>query len=108
MSFRRYLIQRITAVLMAPLIVAHLALILWTSGQGLTAADILSRTRGSLGWGLFYGGFVALAAVHGAIGVRGVAREWSGLRDAALDALMWGFGAVLLGLGLRAVWAVIA
>lgn len=107
MTFRRYLLQRLTAALMAPLILAHIAVILHASGQGLSAAAILGRTRGSLGWGLFYGLFVVLAAVHGAIGVRSVLGEWTKRDARLLDAVMWAFGALLLALGLRAVHAVV-
>jgi len=39
--------------------------------------------------------------------VRGVAREWLGWRETALNRLMWIFGVVLLVLGLRAVFAVV-
>ena len=108
MSFRLYLLQRLTAALMAPLIAAHIATIIYATHKGLSAADILSRTRGSLLWGSFYGLFVLLAATHGAIGLRVVASEWTVLRGRSLDALMMAAGLVLALLGLRAVYAVIA
>ncbi len=107
MSIRLYLLQRGTALIMAPLLLAHLALIFYASRQGLTAADILGRTRGSLNWGLSYGLFVAAAAVHAGIGVRTVVAEWSPLRGRALDLVMWATGVILFGLGLRAVAAVV-
>ncbi len=100
--------QRLTAVLMVPLIAVHLIVIIYATNRGLSAADILGRTRGSVAWGLYYSLFVVAASIHGAIGVRGVAREWLGLREPALDRLMWVFGLVLLVLGLRAVFAVVA
>ncbi len=108
MTLRLYLLQRLTAALMVPLIVGHLVTIIYATHNGLSAAEILGRTRGSLGWGLFYGLFVVLAAVHASIGVRAVAADWTPLRGRALTLLMWGFGAALLLLGLRAVFAVIA
>jgi fumarate reductase subunit C len=108
MSFRLYVLQRLSAALMLPLIVAHLATILYASHKGLSAAEILSRTRGSLVWGSFYGLFVLLAATHGAIGLRAVASEWTGLRGRGLDALALAAGLVLAALGLRAVYAVVA
>jgi fumarate reductase subunit C len=107
MTVRLYLWQRLTAALMVPLVIAHIALILYATGHGLSAADILGRTRGSIGWALFYGFFVVLAAVHGSIGVRAVASEWTRLRGGGLDLLMWAFGLLLLLLGLRAVAAVV-
>jgi fumarate reductase subunit C len=107
-TFRRYLLQRLTAVLMIPLIAGHLATILYATHQGLSAAQILDRTRGSLGWALFYSAFVVLAAVHGSIGIGAVAAEWTRLRGAALAALTWGCGLSLALLGARAVFAVVA
>jgi len=108
MSFRLYLLQRLTAALMLPLIVAHLATILYATRHGLSAAEILSRTRGSALWGAFYGLFVVLAATHGAIGLRVVVSEWTGLRGRALTLFMVAAGLILAVLGLRAVYAVVA
>lgn len=107
MNVRLYLLQRATALLMVPLIVGHIAIIFWATRNGLTAGDILGRTRGSVGWGLYYGAFVLLAAVHGAIGVRAIALEWAGLKGRRLELLMWAFGLILAALGLRAVYAVV-
>ena len=72
MNVRLYLLQRATAVVMVPLIAGHLAVIFYATRTGLSAADILARTRGSLGWGVYYALFVAAASIHGAIGVRTV------------------------------------
>ena len=108
MTFRLYLLQRLTAVLMVPLIIAHLVTIIYAAHHGLSAAEILGRTRGSLGWATFYGSFVLLAAVHASLGVRSVAADWTPLRSAALDALMWLFCLALVLLGARGVYAVIA
>jgi fumarate reductase subunit C len=104
---RLYLWQRVTAAIMAPLIVIHVVLIFYATRKGLSAADILGRTRGSIVWGLTYGVFVVCAAIHGAIGVRNVVNEWLGVRGRTLDILMWTFGALLLLLGMRAVYAVV-
>jgi fumarate reductase subunit C len=106
MNVRLYILQRATAVVMVPLVLAHLVVIT-TRRAGAQRADILGRTRGSIGWGAFYALFVLAAATHGAIGVRVVASEWTGLRGRPLDILMWGVGLVLAGLGLRAVVAVV-
>lgn len=108
MSFRLYIFQRLTAALMLPLIVAHIATMIYATRHGLSAADILGRTRGSIAWASFYGLFVLLAATHGAIGLRVVASEWTGLRGIALEAFMIAAGLLLAALGLRAVYAVIA
>ena len=108
MTVRLYILQRATATLIVPLIAVHLVTMLYAIHGGLTAGEILGRTRGSSGWALYYGLFVLAASVHAAIGVRAVAAEWTSLRGRRLDLLMWGFGLVLLALGLRAVIAVVA
>ena len=58
MNVRLYVWQRLTAALMVPLLLVHLAVIFYASRKGLSAADILARTRGSVAWALFYGVFV--------------------------------------------------
>ena len=105
-DLRLYVIQRTTAALMVPMILAHLFIIFYATRTGISAESILSRTQGHVGWAVFYGTFVVLAALHGAIGVRTVTREWTALRGSVLDVLMFGFGGLLFVLGLRAVVAV--
>ena len=107
MTLRLYLAQRISAAVMLPLILVHLATILYAVDAGLSAGEILARTRGSLSWGLFYGLFVAAAAVHAAIGVRSVLREWTPLRGRGADVFALLFASLLAGLGFRAVYAVV-
>jgi fumarate reductase subunit C len=111
MTLRLYLLQRLTALVMVPLIAVHIAVIFYATWHGLTAAEILGRTRGSIVWGVFYSTFVVAASVHGAIGVRGVLREWGpaiiARHPRRVDLAMWGIGVVLFVLGLRAVYAVV-
>lgn len=107
MNVRLYILQRVTAAIMAPLVLVHLAVIYYATSHSLSAADILGRTRGSLVWGLVYSLFVLAVAIHAAIGVRVIASEWTALRGRSLDVLMWCVGLLLLALGLRAVTAVV-
>lgn len=106
MNVSLYVWQRATAVAMAPMIIVHVVVIFYATRHGLTAADILARTTGSIGWGAFYALFVVAASIHAAIGIRNVLAEWSSLddRSAGIASLILGLG--LLGLGLRAVAAV--
>ena len=104
---RLYLVQRLSAMVLAPLILVHLGLIVYAVRGGLSAAEILARTQGSLLWGLFYGLFVLAVALHAPIGLRNVLGEWTPWRGRSLDGAMVAFGALLLGLGLRAVAAVV-
>jgi fumarate reductase subunit C len=107
MSPLAYLLQRGTAMVMAPLVLAHLAVIVFAVQGGLSAEEILARTRGSLGWGLFYGLFVLAAALHAGIGLQTVAREWLGLGRRGAGVIAHGFMLVLVLLGARAVYAVV-
>lgn len=107
MNVRLYVWQRLTAALMVPLVLVHVAVIFYATRQGMTAADILARTRGSIVWALLYSIFVVAAAVHAAIGVRDVLTEWSPLRDRSAGIFATVFGTSLLLLGLRAVAAVV-
>ena len=106
-DFHLYLAQRVSALVLAPLVLGHLAVMIYAVQGGLSAAEILSRTQGSPWWGIFYGVFVAAAAVHGAIGVRNVAEENLRLSGVWLELLTLFVGLVLLVLGVRAVVAVV-
>jgi fumarate reductase subunit C len=106
MNVRLYVWQRLTAALMLPLVLLHIAVIFYASRKGMTAADILARTRGSIVWASLYGVFVVAVAIHAAIGVRNVLAEWSPLEDRGAGIFAVAFGIVLLILGLRAVAAV--
>jgi fumarate reductase subunit C len=107
LNVRLYFWQRLTAALMAPMVLVHLVVIFWATQKGLTAADILARTRGSVAWGLFSGLFVAAAAVHASIGLRNVLIEWTRLRVRASEIAVIAFGIVVALLGFRAVAAVV-
>ena len=106
LTLRLYMLQRITALLMAPFVIGHLGLMIYAIQDGLSTAEILGRTQGSLAWFLFYGTFVVAVAIHGAIGLRTIAFEWGGIKGAALDLFTWVTGGLLFALGARAVWAV--
>ncbi len=106
LDMRLYMAQRITALLMAPLVFGHLAVMIYAVQGGLSTAEILGRTQGSLVWILFYGTFVVAVAIHGAIGVRTVLYEWVGVKGAALTFVTLALGLGLFTLGARAVWAV--
>ena len=108
MNARLYLLQRGTAALMAPLVLVHLAVIFYATRQGFSAQDILGRTRGSIAWALFYGVFVFAAAIHASIGLRGILVEWGSMRSRSAGLLALFISILLVALGLRAVYAVVA
>ena len=98
--------QRLTAAVLAFAVTVHLATILYAVRGGLTAGEVLDRTRGS-GWFLaFYTLFVLAVAIHAPIGLRNILREWTPWRGRSLDVALALFAIALLLLGLRAAWAV--
>jgi fumarate reductase subunit C len=107
MNIHAYVWQRGTAALLFPMVVIHLMVIFYATHKGLTASDILQRTRGSIAWAVYYGAFVLAAAIHASIGIRNIFVEWSPLKGAAANMFAGGFGIILALLGLRAVFAVV-
>lgn len=100
--------QRASAAVLALCVLVHLATLVYAVRGGLSAAEILGRTQGSLAWGTFYAIFVLAVAVHAPIGLRAILDEWTPLRGAKLDGLIAVIAIVLAWLGFRAVWAVVA
>ncbi|MEO1048931.1 MAG: succinate dehydrogenase [Pseudomonadota bacterium] len=107
MSKSLFILQRLSALILAPLVLTHLWLILYATREELTAEAILARTQGNVGWALFYGLFVVAVAIHAPIGLRNILREWAP-RLPYINQLTLAFGVVLFALGMRAVFAVIA
>lgn len=100
--------QRASAAVLAFCVLVHLVTLIYAVRNGLSAAEILGRTRGSASWAAFYGLFVAAVAVHAPIGLRNVLSESLHWRGAALDAAMVVLALALAAGGLRAVYAVVA
>jgi fumarate reductase subunit C len=101
-----WLASRASAAVLGLCVLVHLATMIVAVRGGLSATDILARTRGSVTWMLFYGVFVVAAAVHAPLGVRSVLIETTSAQGRIIDTLMLAFGLLLLVLGLRAVLAV--
>ncbi len=100
-----FVAQRISALIMAPLVIIHLGLMVYAVQGGLDSAEILSRTRGSVGWGFFYELFVIAVSVHTAIGVRTVVQEWTGMTGRGLEIFA---ACVALGLAVLGSYAVLS
>lgn len=105
---KRWYWQRISAMVLAACVLVHLGTMIFAVRGGLSAAEILARTQGNIGFAAFYLIFVVAVAVHAPIGVARIAEEWLGFGKRSSGWLAIGFGATLLLLGLRAVWAVFA
>ena len=101
-----FIAQRLSAAVLACAAAVHLATILYAIRGGLTAAEVLGRTRHN-GWFLaFYLLFVLAVAVHAPIGLRNILREWTAWRGRSLDVALAAFALLLLYLGTRAAVAV--
>jgi fumarate reductase subunit C len=84
-------------------VTVHLGTMIYAVRGGLSAAEILTRTRGSVGWLVFYSVFVLAVSVHAPIGLRGIVLEWLGWRSASRDLVLFAIAVLLLVTGLRAV-----
>jgi fumarate reductase subunit C len=106
MTATLFVLQRASAMVLAFAVTVHLVTILYAVRGGLTAGEVLARTRGN-GWFLaFYLLFVLAVVVHAPIGLRNILREWTSWRGRSLDVSLALFAAALLFLGLQAAFAV--
>jgi fumarate reductase subunit C len=101
-----WLAQRASAAVLGLCVLVHLATLIYAVRGGLSAAEILARTQGSIAWLGFYSTFVAAIVVHVPIGLRAVLSEWLGWRGASRDTLLFLFAVVIGWTGMRAVLAV--
>ena len=103
-----WIAQRASAAVLALCVAVHLATIIYAVQGGLTAAEILARTRGSTGWLAFYAIFVLAVSVHAPIGLRTIFIEWLGWRGRSRDVFLLLFAALLGWMGMRAAIGVFA
>ena len=101
-----WIAQRASAAVLAVCVAVHLATIIYAVQGGLTAAEILGRTRGNHAWLAFYALFVVAVSVHAPIGLRAIFLEWLRWRGASRDVVLALFAAALAWMGMRAVFAV--
>jgi fumarate reductase subunit C len=101
-----FIAQRASAAVLAFAVTVHLATILYAVRGGLTAGEVLARTRENHWFFAFYFLFVLAVAVHAPIGLRNVLREWTPWRGRSLDVALALFALLLVVLGLRAAAAV--
>jgi fumarate reductase subunit C len=105
---RLWILQRASAAVLAVCVLVHLATIIYAVQGGLTAAEILGRTRGNGAWFAFYSIFVLAVSVHAPIGLRTVLIEWLRWRGRSRDTVLVLFAATLAWMGMSAVLAVFA
>ena len=98
--------QRASAAVLAICVVVHLVTIIYAVRNGLSAAEILGRTRGNMAWAAFYALFVAAVVVHAPIGLRSFLSETFGWRGTGLDIAVMVIALTLAMWGFRAIYAV--
>jgi fumarate reductase subunit C len=103
-----WIAQRVSAMVLAFCVLVHLVTIVYAVRGGLTAAEILGRTRSNPAWLAFYSLFVLAVAVHAPVGLRPVLTEWLGWRGRSRDVAMGVFALLVAWMGLRAVILVCA
>jgi fumarate reductase subunit C len=100
--------QRASAAVLALCVLVHLATIVYAVRGGLSAEEILGRTRGNVAWFAFYSLFVLAVTVHVPIGLRSVCTEWLRWRGRSCDFALLVFAALIAWLGMGAVLTVFA
>ena len=99
--------QRMSGAVLALFVVVHLVTLTVAMRGGLTAAEVLARTRGSWLAAAFYAAFVIACAVHAPLGLARIADEWLGWRSRKSNVAAALFAGLLVLAGLRAVYAVV-
>lgn len=97
-----WIAQRASAAVLGLCVAVHLGTMIYAVRGGLTAAEILGRTKGSVAWFAFYAVFVLAVAVHVPIGVRAVLIDWTRWKGASREAAVLLLGICLFLLGLKA------
>jgi fumarate reductase subunit C len=108
LQIRLWFAQRLSAAVLAVCVVVHLITIFYAMRSGLSAAEILGRTRGSIIFVVFYFVFVVSAAVHAPIGLMRISQEWLSWRGPLLNLFCLVLGAFMFFAGMVAVWSLYA
>jgi fumarate reductase subunit C len=87
-------------------VAVHLATVIFAVQGGLSAAEILGRTRGNTAWLAFYLVFMAAVAVHAPIGLRAIFTEWLKWRGFTRDLAVAAFAVLIAWMGLSAAFSV--
>lgn len=103
-----WIAQRASAAVLGLCVLVHLCTIIYAVRGGLSAAEILGRTRGNGAWLAFYTVFALAVAVHVPVGLRAILSEWFGWRDSSRDIALGVFAVVLAATGMRAVLGMFA
>tara|TARA_B100000965_G_scaffold185005_1_gene154457 strand:+ start:555 stop:905 length:351 start_codon:yes stop_codon:yes gene_type:complete len=98
-----WLVQRVTAAILAVCVIVHLAVIVIAVQGGVTSKEIVARVGGSVPWLVFYSVFVVSVALHAPVGLRNILREYTSFGRRTTHWIMAAFCVVILVMGFRAV-----
>ena len=98
-----WLVQRVTAAVLAICVLVHLGVIVYAVQGGVTAHEIAGRVGGSVAWLAFYSVFIVAVSLHAPIGLRNVLREHTGLGKRSTHWIMAAVCVLILVMGFRAV-----
>lgn len=96
-----WVVQRVTAMLLALAVVVHLVMIVTAVRGGLSAAEIRAHP-GQHRLAALLRRLALAAGLHGAIGLRNIASETIGLRGRGADLAWLAAGLLTAGFGIRA------
>lgn len=99
-----WLVQRVSAMVLAICVVVHLATMIIAVQGGLSADEIISRIGGNKLWLTFYLIFVVSVSVHAPIGLKTILREMTSLPARRIELLVSIFALLTLVLGVRAAF----
>ena len=91
-SANLYILQRLTALIMAPLVLGHLAVMIYAVQGGVSASEILGRTQ-EVRFGRFsmhFSFLLSLFMLQSECAT--VLFEWLKIRGSVLELLSWGLG----------------
>jgi fumarate reductase subunit C len=95
--------QRMSAMVLALCVLVHIGTIVYAVRGGLTAGEMLARTRGSWLFGAFYIVFLAACAVHVPIGLAAIFEEWFRMPRRVARFVAGMFIAIVIGFGVAAI-----
>jgi fumarate reductase subunit C len=94
--------QRISAMILGLCVAIHLLIIFYAIRGGVTAQEILGRTRGNIGFAVFYEIFVLACFVHAPIGMANILEE-NFPKNRFLKLVPWALALLIIFIGSVAV-----
>mgnify|MGYP003995831479 CR=1 FL=1 len=101
-----FVLQRLSALVLAPLVIVHLGVMIYAVQGGLSTSEMLGRTQSSFMWPVMYGLFFVAAGVHGALGFRNILQEMTTLPGRSINTFALGLLALVLIFGLQTIRAI--